>query len=320
MEYINTSQAAEILGMSQGWVAAHCRAGNLKAERGAGQGSPWKIEKSSVDNLAAQLRKMDKDDIEAVAEEIANDSAARELAEAKAEESFLARISAIAKKYGFAASMVVAGVVGEVLFPGNRLSTQLISEGLKGVIHVWNTPSPPKEIPSSPPQSPPPPEPLPPPQRGEPRAEPIDTRTTDEIMAAFRQATRGRGWMEREELLKTVSVMLGYKHLGPKIKEVLRGHLRAAIRRRIIETDGNQVRAGTTTMADYPLDDLREAFASVMRKGTEYEREDVTRNITTYLGFAHLTETSRDAIKSAFNSGIRQGILDHKDSMIWRKL
>ena len=57
-------------------------------------------------------------------------------------------------------------------------------------------------------------------------------------MAAFRQATRGRGWLEREELLKEVSLVLGYQRLGPKIEEALRGHLRAAIRRQIIEAEG----------------------------------------------------------------------------------
>jgi hypothetical protein len=148
---------------------------------------------------------------------------------------------------------------------------------------------------------------------------PIDKQPTVEIMAAFRQATRGRGLLEREELLKEVSVVLGYKRLGPKIKEALRGHLRAAFRRKIIEADGTQVRAGTTTMADYAPDDLREVFASVMRKGTNYEREEVMHAIATYLGFARLTDTSQDAIKSAINSGIRQGVLGYEGSVVWRE-
>jgi hypothetical protein len=143
---------------------------------------------------------------------------------------------------------------------------------------------------------------------------------TDEIMAAFRQATRGRGWLEREELLKEVSLVLGYQRLGPKIEESLRGQLRAAIRRRIIEADGaNTVRAGTATMADYNLEELRDAFRSVMRKGTDYERDDVIHSLDRHLGFARVTDTSRDAIKSAINSGIRQGILGYEGSVIWRE-
>jgi len=92
-----------------------------------------------------------------------------------------------------------------------------------------------------------------------------------------------------------------------------------SVRRKIIEAEGTQVRAGTTTMADYALDDLREVFASVMRMGTKYEREEVMHTIATYLGFARLTDTSQDAIKSAINSGIRQGVLAYEGNVIWRE-
>jgi hypothetical protein len=151
------------------------------------------------------------------------------------------------------------------------------------------------------------------------RPTPIEEIDTDDIMAAFRQAVRGRGLLERDELLKEVSVILGYQRLGPKIEEALRGQLRAAIRRRIIEADGaSMVRAGTVTMADYNLEELRETFRSVMRKSTNYERDDVIHFLARYLGFARVTDASRDAIKSAINSAIRQGILGYEVSLIWR--
>ena len=119
-------------------------------------------------------------------------------------------------------------------------------------------------------------------------------------MAAFRQASRGRGWMEREQMLKEVSLVLGYRRLGPKIEETLRNHLRAAIRRRIVETDGpNLVHPGTASMADYDLEELRESFRSVMRKSTRYEREDVISSLARYLGFVRLTDTIRRRSKSS---------------------
>ena len=111
-------------------------------------------------------------------------------------------------------------------------------------------------------------------------------------MATFRQAARGRGWMERGELLKEVSLILGYQRLGPRIDESLRGHLRAAIRRGIIESDGpSLLRAATGTMSDYGLDELRETFRSVMRTGASYEREDVIRAVASYLGFVRVTDS-----------------------------
>jgi hypothetical protein len=151
------------------------------------------------------------------------------------------------------------------------------------------------------------------------RAIPIDQIETDAIMAAFRQAARGRGWLDRDELLKLVSLALGYQRLGPKIEEALRGHLRAAIRRRIIEPDGpTLVRAGTATMADYEPDELLEVFRSVMRKGTRYDREEVIPALAHHLGFVRLTDTIREPIRKAITRAIRHGLLGYEGSVIWR--
>lgn len=149
---------------------------------------------------------------------------------------------------------------------------------------------------------------------------PIDEFETDAVMAAFRQAARGRGWLERDELLKDVSLVLGYQRLGPKIDEALRGHLRAAIRRRIIEPEGpTLVRAGAASMDDYSLDELRDVFRSVMRKGTQYDREEVIHALARHLGFVRVTDTVRQPIKSAINSAIRHGTLGYEGSLIWRE-
>jgi len=88
---------------------------------------------------------------------------------------------------------------------------------------------------------------------------------------------------------------------------------------RTIAADGpSLVRAGTGTMADYDLEELRETFRSVIRKGTQYEREEVIHALARYLGFARVTDTSRDAIKSAINSAIRRGVLGYEGSVVWR--
>lgn len=152
-----------------------------------------------------------------------------------------------------------------------------------------------------------------------PRPVPIDQRETDEVMAAFRQATRGRGWMSRWQLLYFVTEILGFRRLSKKTEEALRNYLRTAIRRRIIETDGpEQVRGGPETLAEYPLEELREMFRHVMNKTHQFEREGVIIALARYLGFARTTEMSRAAIKSAINSGIRQGVLGYQGDMLWR--
>ncbi len=67
------------------------------------------------------------------------------------------------------------------------------------------------------------------------------------------------------------------------------------------------------------LEELRETFRSVMRKGARYVREEVIHALARYLGFARVTDTSRDAIKSAINSAIRDGLLGYEGRLISRE-
>jgi TPR repeat protein len=150
---------------------------------------------------------------------------------------------------------------------------------------------------------------------GAPALEELDT---DAIMNVFRQTARGKGLRKRDELLKEVSLALGYRRLGSKIEEALRGHLQVAIRRRIIESDGDLVRLVAATIEQYELEDLRNTLCSVMRPGRKYEREEVIPSFVRYLGFARVTDTMRQAMKSAMNSAIRQGSLAYEGDVIWR--
>ena len=138
-------------------------------------------------------------------------------------------------------------------------------------------------------------------------------------MAAFRQAARGRGWTERTEMLRAVAGLLGYQRLTARLKTTLRNHMRAAVRRGILEAERKWVRAGTTTMEDYPRETLRDAVRSVMRKGTTYEREEVIRAVARRLGFTRLTPAARKAMRSAINSAIRQGVIGYRGNTIWRE-
>ncbi|MDY0167610.1 MAG: hypothetical protein RBS80_13770 [Thermoguttaceae bacterium] len=120
-------------------------------------------------------------------------------------------------------------------------------------------------------------------------------------------------------MLREVAAVLGYQRLGSRIKETLKGNMRAAIRRGILESDGDYVRALTATMNDYERDELRDSLISVMRKGTTYDGEDVIHAVAHHLGFQRVREETRQPIKSAMNSAIRQGTLGYEGSQIWRE-
>jgi hypothetical protein len=126
--------------------------------------------------------------------------------------------------------------------------------------------------------------------------------------------------MSREELLKEVSLLLGYQRVASAIQERLKGHLRAAIRRKIIVSNGHEVWLDTKSMDDYERADLVSLLGSVMRWDKEYDREEVIRALANYLGFRRLTDGVRAPIKSAINSAIRQGDIVGSISTIRRIL
>jgi hypothetical protein len=97
-EYVTTAEAAIILGVSSGWVAALCRTGLLEAT-GGGRTVPFRIERSSVNELADERNKpVDQEALAAVKKEIEENQEAQELAKEKAEDSFKDKVISIAKR------------------------------------------------------------------------------------------------------------------------------------------------------------------------------------------------------------------------------
>jgi hypothetical protein len=95
--------------------------------------------------------------------------------------------------------------------------------------------------------------------------------------------------------------------------------MRAALRRKIISANGQTVWAETFAISDYDRDDLVDTLCSVMRRNTEYEREDVIERVARYLGFVQIRDTVEAPIKSAINAGIRRGVLGGNQKMVWRE-
>jgi hypothetical protein len=129
-------------------------------------------------------------------------------------------------------------------------------------------------------------------------------------MAAFRQAARGLGTMDREELLKEASIRLGFERMGSKVHITLTNHLRAALRRGVIDNEGHRVRAGRATMDEYDRDDLVDTIKSVTSKGCVYEREELVHMVAAHLGFTRVTAQMHEPVKSAVNAAIRREVLE----------
>lgn len=147
---------------------------------------------------------------------------------------------------------------------------------------------------------------------------PLEDYTTDEMMSHFRAASRASGEMTEEGLFHLVLARLGFERLGAKVTPILKGHLKAAIGRGIIERDGFFVRGKTPTIKHYERSTLVDALTSVMRKNHPYEREEVIQALAVHLGYSSVSDVMRDTMKSVFNSAIRQGVLIREGSTIRR--
>jgi len=164
-----------------------------------------------------------------------------------------------------------------------------------------------------------PPSPKPEPEdTAAPDRRPLEDYTTDEMMSHFRAASRASGEMTEEGLFHLVLARLRFERLGTNVTPILKGHLKAAIGRGIIERDGFFVRCKTPTILHYERHVLVDALASVMRKNHPYEREEVIQALAVHLGYSSVSDSMRETMKTVFNSAIRQGVLIREGSTITR--
>lgn len=134
----------------------------------------------------------------------------------------------------------------------------------------------------------------------------------DSLMAAFRQTLATQSfWNTDDELLRSVAIRFGRKRLDAGTREILKGHLRSVLLRRIAirEIDGT-LTIGPRTLHAYTRDELIAFIPSVLLKGQTIEREALMRALLCHLGFHRLTDPAQNALKSAINGAIRRGVLE----------
>lgn len=132
-EWIDTTEAADILGFTRTWVATLCREGILEAE-GGGRGRQWRILRDSVEELANA--NADPDDLERLKEEIERDQDEFEEAIEEGQKSWVEWLIDKAKQYGPGVLRVIAGIAYFLDFP-NAAS---ICNGLAEIIKASRRP------------------------------------------------------------------------------------------------------------------------------------------------------------------------------------
>lgn len=139
----------------------------------------------------------------------------------------------------------------------------------------------------------------------------LDEFDRSDIMIAFRATTREEGALPQNDFLRCVARRLGFERLGKKIGQALKGHLRAAIRREIVQRDEatRDISPGIREIGDYDGNVLVKTVLAVVRPGTVSDRESAIRNAANYLGYRNITETIRNELRKAISRGIRRGLL-----------
>lgn len=140
------------------------------------------------------------------------------------------------------------------------------------------------------------------------RVDKIDKRfEKTEVLQAFRKSIFRQNDIDEYQLLRLVGQRLGARRLSKRIRLELESYIRAAIRRKIIISNGDSYGSATPTINHYDDEYLIKVIKSVIRKGYEYERGEVVAEAAGYLGFDNVSNAFAERIKTVFRKAIRRG-------------
>jgi hypothetical protein len=152
------------------------------------------------------------------------------------------------------------------------------------------------------------------------RPTPVEELEQKVILSAFRRVARGKGWLDRLDLLREVAGVLGFQRLGSKTEEALRNSLRVAVRRGVVETDGpDQVRGNPLPLDELAIEHLEAFFKSALQKGLRTHRDLMPAAMQEYFGFSRLTDSLAEQAKRSITRCLRAGVISGQGNYIWRE-
>ncbi|MEP7218521.1 MAG: hypothetical protein ABI876_06370 [Bacteroidota bacterium] len=142
----------------------------------------------------------------------------------------------------------------------------------------------------------------------------------DMMMAAFRGVSSNAGLLSDDELIHGTARRLGYVRLGGTIRTRLKSHLRVAIQRYILARDGGKLYCPTPTLANYTDEMLLKTLIGGMRKGYEYQMDDLTDMVTEHLGYSYSSGVDEVIIrmKKIVRLGRKSGLMEENGGWIWK--
>ena len=157
-----------------------------------------------------------------------------------------------------------------------------------------------------------------------PDAELPDTDGSDEeyekadMILNLRQLFNGRGPRSREEIIAELSKLSDRQGGGAAAYEEAASAVRTAVRRQILESNGDTLTVATNSILNYERDDLKDHFLASLQGRGWIEREDSLPGLARWLGFKRTGKSIEDIGKSLINGLIREGRLESRGSEIRR--
>jgi hypothetical protein len=140
----------------------------------------------------------------------------------------------------------------------------------------------------------------------------------DDLILGLRQMIDG-GTRNREDLITELARQAGYDRTGSRVREEMASVIRTAVRRGILESNGEDVSIATRTISDYEREFLKGQFLASMQGRGWTERSESIRMFARWLGFRRTGPYIEEAARSLINGLIREDRLESDGSELRRR-
>jgi hypothetical protein len=143
----------------------------------------------------------------------------------------------------------------------------------------------------------------------------------DEVdpMRRIRLVFGEKGPMDRETAIKQLSLAEGHQRAGKLIKERWDNAIRTAVRREVLENDGDSLRLKRRDIDDYTRDELKTQFLASLEGHAWKDREQSIRDLAHWLGFAKAGPKLDEAVRSVINGLLREDRLEGDQTRVRRR-
>jgi hypothetical protein len=124
--------------------------------------------------------------------------------------------------------------------------------------------------------------------------------------------------LRREVLATRLAELMGHAATDPKAQADTENIIQAAVKRGILQDEGDDISLLGRNISDYPRDMLKDQFLASLNGSNWTERSESISRFARWLGFRRTGPNIEDAARSVINSLIRADRLEKMGSQIRR--